>query len=493
MLVARLVRLLPLLLFPLFAACRAPAQDALVFAIATAPASLHPLLATDAVSERINALLYRPMVELDPSAQPVPGIVRWQAMDDRHYLLSLAAGVAPFADGSPVTLADVAASLLQARDNPASPHATALRNIRDIQQQNGHILLVLSQPDPRLPGKLHLGVAPARLLADPQRLARGPVGSGAFRFVSWLDDGGVMLQRRRDGLRVRFAVVPDPTMRALKLLRGEAKLIQNDLPYEMYPVLQRDPAIDLHEVAGSTFAYLGFNLRDPVTADRRVREAVAHAIDRQAIVRYLFMGHAELSNTLLTPSHWATNPGLPAYAYDPARARALLAAAGYGPGHPLRLVYKTSTDPFRLRVAAVIQAQLAEVGIDLQIQSNEWGTFFGDIKAGRFQMYSLSWVGIRSPDIFRHVFHSDSQPPGGANRGRYASAEVDRLIDTAERLPQRAARALYWRVQELVHRDLVYVPLWHENNLLLSRGIEGALPAPDGSYRFLEQVSLIHE
>jgi peptide/nickel transport system substrate-binding protein len=310
--------------------------------------------------------------------------------------------------------------------------------------------------------------------------------------VPWLDAGGVILQRRRDGLQVRFAVVPDPTMRALKLLRGEANLTQNDLPYEMYPVLQRNSALHLHEVPGSTFAYLGFNLHDPLTGDRRIREAVAHAIDRDAIVRHLFMGHAQTADTLLTGRHWAANRGLHPYTYDPARARTLLQTAGYGPGHPLQLDYKTSTDPFRLRVAAVIQAQLARVGIELRIHSNEWGTFFGDIKAGRFQMYSLSWVGIRSPDIFRHVFHSASQPPGGANRGRYRSAEVDRLIDLAERLPQRAALPLFRRIQAIIQHDLVYVPLWHENNLLLSRGVEGALPTADGSYRFLERVSLSH-
>ncbi len=94
--------------------------------------------------------------------------------------------------------------------------------------------------------------------------------------------------------------------------------------------------------------------------------------------------------------------------------------------------YKTSTDPVRVRIATVIQQQLAEVGIDMRLSSYDWGTFFGDIKAGRFQMYSLAWVGIKTPDIFRYAFHSSSLPPEGANRGRLASAAVDRLIEAAE-------------------------------------------------------------
>jgi len=489
----RVLRALALLLISLLSGCRDPQQNTLVFAVATAPSSLHPLLATDAVSERINALLYRPLIEFDARQQPVPGLVRWQRVDERHYRLERTPDIPDYSNGQPVTLDDIRATLLQARDNPASPHTNSLRNIRKITLHQGELLLTLDKPDPRLAGKLHLGVAPARLLADATRLARQPLGNGPFTFVGWMADGGVVLRRRSDGLRVRFAVVPDPTMRALKLMHGEANLLQNDLPYEMYPVLSSAAAIQLEEVPGTTFSYLGFNLADPVTGDRRVREAVAHAIDRQAIVQYLFMQHATPSNTLLAPGHWASHTALPDYRHDPGRSRALLAALGHDREHPLHLSYKTSTDPFRLRVATVLQSQLADVGIALDIQSHEWGTFFGDIKAGRFQMYSLSWVGIRSPDIFRHVFHSDSLPPGGANRGRYRSTEVDHLIERAEQLPKDAARPLYWRIQEQIHHDLIYVPLWHENNLLLSRGVAGAFPETDGSYRFLEKVSLRHE
>ncbi|RMG36649.1 MAG: ABC transporter substrate-binding protein [Gammaproteobacteria bacterium] len=484
----RLIRAGSLLVLVLLAACRSPDSNTLVFAIATAPASLHPVLATDAVSERINGLLYRPLVEFDAQARPVPGVIRWQRLDDRRYRLQLVAGVPPFWDGSRVDPGDVAATLRAARDDPASPHAGALRHLQRIEVHESHLVVTLSRDDPRFPERLHLGVAPAERLAQGARLARHPLGNGPFRFVAWEDDGGLTLKRRRDGLLVRFAVVRDPTMRALKLMHGEADIVQNDLPFEMYPVLQGRGDIALRERSGTTFSYIGFNLEDPVTGDHRVRQAIAHAIDREAIVRHLFMGHARLAETVLPPGHWAAHPGLKPWPHDPARARALLAELGYGPGHPLVIHYKTSTDPFRLRVAAVLQAQLRKVGIDLRIQSNEWGTFFGDIKAGRFQMYSLSWVGVRSPDIFRHVFHSGSLPPGGANRGRYRSPEVDRLIEHAEGLPREQARTLYHRVQAIVHQALVYVPLWHEHNLLLSRRVVPVTPLPDGSYHFLEQV-----
>jgi peptide/nickel transport system substrate-binding protein len=190
---------------------------------------------------------------------------------------------------------------------------------------------------------------------------------------------------------------------------------------------------------------------------------------------------------LLAPGHWAAHPDLPAYEHSPDKAKQLLATLGYSKDNPLKLSYKTSTDPFRLRIAAVFQQQLREVGIHLKIQSYEWGSFFGDIKAGRFQLYSLSWVGIRSPDVFRYVYHSDSLPPSGANRGRYVSAEVDQLIEQAEELPLEKSLPLYRKIQEKIHRDLVYVPLWHEDQIVASR--RGDLkPNKHGSYQYLEQA-----
>ena len=116
----------------------------------------------------------------------------------------------------------------------------------------------------------------------------------------------------------------------------------------------------------------------------------------------------------------------------PKRPVHLLAQAGFTSDRPVRLTYTTSSDPFRIRLATILQHQLAEVGIECDLRSYDWGTFYGDIKAGRFQLYSLSWVGIKTPDIFSYVFHSRSIPPHGANRGRFIDDTANRLIDEAE-------------------------------------------------------------
>jgi len=138
-----------------------------------------------------------------------------------------------------------------------------------------------------------------------------------------------------------------------------------------------------------------------------------------------------------------------------------------------------------------MQSQLAEVGIDLAIESHDWGTFYGDITHGRFQLYGLSWVGLTQPDIFRHAFHSLSVPPAGANRGGYRSAVVDGLIEAAERAPDRARRkALYATLQAQVLEDLPYIPLWFEDHLvIMHRDIVGYTTDPNGTFDALAQTT----
>jgi peptide/nickel transport system substrate-binding protein len=148
------------------------------------------------------------------------------------------------------------------------------------------------------------------------------------------------------------------------------------------------------------------------------------------------------------------------------------------------VTYKTSTNAFRVRLATVLQSQLKDVGIDVDLRSYDWGTFYGDIKAGNFQMFSLSWVGIKTPDIFRYVFHSESVPPNGANRGRFSDQTVDRLIEEAADADSLKAQSLaYGQLQKRLLETLPYVPLWYEDHVFVSRkGITDYRLSLDGNY-----------
>jgi len=475
-----------LLVAGLMAACSAPDSTAIRVGLASAPASLDPRFATDASSERINRLLYARLVDFDAQAQPMPSLASWQKLSDTHYRFRLRDQGRRFHNGQRLSADDVAATYrsLLAPDS-SSPHRGALDMIQRIEVLDEDRLdFFLRRADALFPGYLSIGIVPAAGIESGAAYHRQPLGSGPFRFVAWPQAGRLELARVSDGQRFVFEQVQDPTMRVLKLLRGEVDLLQNDLPPELLDYLARQPGIDVRRASGGNFAYLGFNLTDPDTGQWRVRRAVALAIDRQAIIRHLFRDAARPAAALLPPEHWAGAAGLQETRRDLAQARALLREAGYHAQHPLRLDYKTSSDPFRLRIATVLQQQLAEAGIEVEIHSYDWGTFYADIKAGRFQMYSLAWVGVKSPDIFRYAFHSASLPPEGANRGRLADPQVDALLERAMRASAQAEQAqLYRQLQALLQERLPYVPLWFEDQFFAARqDIQGYALDAHGAY-----------
>ncbi|PKL95237.1 MAG: peptide ABC transporter substrate-binding protein, partial [Gammaproteobacteria bacterium HGW-Gammaproteobacteria-8] len=130
------------------------------------------------------------------------------------------------------------------------------------------------------------------------------------------------------------------------------------------------------------------------------------------------------------------------------------------------------------------------VGIQVALKSYDWGTFYGDIKAGRFQLFSLAWVGVKTPDVFRYVFHSSASPPEGANRGRFRDATVDTLIEAAEQVEDTTNQIILYRaVQSRLLATLPVVPLWYEDQVYAARaGIEGYALAADGNYDGLLKV-----
>lgn len=486
---------LAMLVVVLIAGCSSRDPEVLRFGLASSPATLDPRFATDAASTRINRLIYQRLVDFDEHYRPIPALASWRRESPLRWRFTLMPGEHRFSDGTPLTARDVKATYDSVLD-PAtgSPHRGSLSMIKAVELIDPRsVRFVLSRPAPLLPGRLVVGILPAARIAHPDSISRRPIGSGPFTLEAWPRDDRLILRRRRDGQRFELLRVASPTVRVLKLLRGGIDMMQGDLPPELIGWMERRSELTVQRRKGSNFAYLGFNMADPLTGRVALRRAIAHAVDRAAIIRYVMGGAARPASAILPPEHWAGNPRLVAPAYDPELARRILRRAGLTGARRPRITYKTSSDPYRLRLASIIQAQLGRVGIDVTLKSYDWGTFYGDIKAGRFQMYSLAWVGVKLPDIFRYTLYSASVPPAGANRGRYSNPRADRLIDAAERTESTTEQAaIYRRLEALLLVDLPYVPLWYEDQVFVSNArVHGFRVAPDGRYDGLAGVAAL--
>jgi peptide/nickel transport system substrate-binding protein len=226
--------------------------------------------------------------------------------------------------------------------------------------------------------------------------------------------------------------------------------------------------------------------------------ALAYPYHRHILVRHLLKGTGTVAGGLLSPLNWAYDANGRRWPYDPKRAKRLLDEAGYpdpdgdGPLPRFHLSFKTTNIDLRRRIAEAIKEQLQQVGIEIDVRSYEWATFYSDIKKGNFHLYSLAWVGIMDPDILYQIFHSSSFPPNGDNRGRYSNPAVDRLLEQGRSTNELAERKrIYGQVQRILAEDLPYVPLWWWNNVVVKKpALENFTPYPDGDLISLKHVAL---
>jgi peptide/nickel transport system substrate-binding protein len=280
--------------------------------------------------------------------------------------------------------------------------------------------------------------------------------------------------------------------------KGSADVESNVLTMDMVHALSGSPNLRVSTGPGARVDYLNFNVQDPALRDGRVRQVIAFAIDRPALLAALWRGHAHLANTLLPPGHWAGAPNadLTQYPHDAARALQLLDAAGLKPdvhGIRLHLTMKTSTDETTRLEAQAMQAELRAIGIDLSLRSTEFGTFYSDITKGAFQMYLLRWIGSNEdPDIFHYSYATESFPPRGANRGHYSTPRIDALLQAAASTIDEATRRQdYLQIQQILAADLPTIPLWYPDNIVIhSARLTNLTLDPGGSFDFLRTAEL---
>jgi len=472
--------------------------------IESSPTNLDPRVGVDAQSERIDEMLFDSLVRRDEHFQLQPWLAEsWETPDPQTYIFHLHHGV-HFHNGQPLTARDVKwtfDSLLSGKLRTSKGSTfTALDHIDTPDDYT--VIFRLKERMASLLWNVSDGAIGIVPYGSGEDFNRNPIGSGPFRFVNAQQDKNVVVERNPTYWatpaklsRVEFRVIPDATTRALELRKRSADVVSNALTPDMVLTLQKDDGLQVLRGPGTIYAYLALNLRDPTLRDVRVRRALAYSIDLAPIIHYLWRDQARPADSVLPPQHWAYDPNVAKYPYDPALARKLLDEAGYRAKNGIRfhLEMKTSTEESTRLLAAVLQQQLREVGITLDIRSFEFATFYSDITKGAYQLHSLRWVGGNlDPDIFEYIFATKSFAPKRANRTFYSNPKVDALIEQSRAtLDQNQRKQLFDEVQQIVADDLPYINLWYFDNVIVyTKRVRGMKLNAAGSYDFLRTVEL---
>ncbi len=479
-------------------------EPALVVGIAVGPTNLDPRVGSDEASQRVHQLLYASLVRLDDQLQVVPELAeRLEVRDATTYVAHLREGVR-FHDGSALDADDVAYTFRSFLDAAfLSPRKGAYAQLASVEIEGPRtVVFHLKEPFASFPVNLVMGIVPSG--TPPGAPAR--VGSGPYRFVRMQSDDRVVLAPNANYFEgapknagVVLRVIPDDTMRGLELRTGAIDLVINDVAPDIVRALQREGRVQVVTAPGLDYAYVGMNLRDPLLRDVRVRRALGLAVDTAAIIEHLRRGLAVPATGIIPPMSWAHASDLRPTPYDPAEAARLLDAAGYpdpdgpGPAPRLRLTLKTSTAEFVRLQAAVIQQDLARVGVAVEVRTHEFATLYADVLKGRFQLFTLQWVGVTDPDMLRRVFHSSQMPPAGFNRGFFSDPAVDAMIDQATTTADPAVRrAQYLDVQRRLFDAAPYVSLWTKVNVAVAQPwVQGVHLTPQASFATLRNVEKV--
>ncbi|PYT03424.1 MAG: hypothetical protein DMF65_04240 [Acidobacteria bacterium] len=342
-----------------------------------------------------------------------------------------------------------------------------------------------------------------------------PVGSGPFKFASRDESQQVVdlaaFENYWQGApaikNLRVRTILDANTLQAELQSGNVDIASgaSNLSPDSYKFLGQDKNLQVKQFPGANVVYLEFNVEHPPLNNVKVRQAIAYAVDRESIVRDLMLGQARVANSILPESSWAYDAGQK-YTYDPARAKQLLDEAGFrdpdGDGPQMRfqkpISFKISSGNAAVsQYAGVIQNSLKSIGVPVNIETFETSTLIEQLSNGQFDMTTLRWVGGNQDPVFlRDLFHSEEIPTSdrkaARNRGRYKSADFDRVIDEAvSTLDRDKAKALYAQAQQIVSRDLPLLPLWYPDVMVVARkGVENIQVDPSNDYSFLRSVTV---
>ncbi|WP_040227017.1 peptide-binding protein [Bhargavaea cecembensis] len=430
----------------------------LVLATTAAPTLFNPYYSTDTSSSTIEGFIFSGLVTVDGDFNPEGDLAEsWEFSDDGlRWTFNLRDNV-KWHDGEPFTADDVVFSYnIPLSEDYVGPRGLPFEIIEEINKIDDYTVeFVLSEPyAPFITITAQFEVLPEHILGDVPIADLGkhpfntkePIGTGPFKFKEWREGEYILLDRNDDYYlgapkldSITYKIVPDTNTAMAQLQVGEINLAGISPEYtEMAEDLAAKGKIELSSGPSNAFEYIGYNLRNELFQDKKVRQALTHAIDKEAIIEAILGGAGTVANGPGSPANWAFNPDMPEFEFDPEKAKAMLKEAGWEPG-PDGILQKdgkkfefalktTSANEIRQQIAEVAQQQWAEIGVKVSIELLEWSAYVEQTSPPNWNFDAIvaGWSIGSDPDP-TWFWHS-SEIENGLNYNGYSNPKVDELL-----------------------------------------------------------------
>jgi peptide/nickel transport system substrate-binding protein len=486
-----------------------PRGDSLVEPSLADATNFIPALASDTSSMSVVGRVYRGLIKYDRNLNIVGDLAEsWEVSDDELTITFRLKKDVVWTDGTPFT-ADDCVFTWQLMADPQTPTAYGedFRQMEEASAPDPHTFVVRYKR--ALASALTtwgFSIMPRHLLEgvdlDSSPLARKPVGNGPFRLDQWQVGQRITLSAsptyelgRPPLNHIITRTIPDQATQMMELRTGSVDMM--GLTPDQWIEAQADRTLQesysFYRSPAFSYTYLGFNLKDRRLSDKRVRQAINYAIDKEEIVQGVLLGHGIAANGPFQPKMWAYNQNIKPFPFDQAKARALLAEAGWadtdrdgyldskGERFTLTIMYNQGNQ-LREMSGLIIQQRLRQVGIEVKLRMVEWASFVKEyLDKHNFEAIIMGWTIPLNPDLY-DVFNSRKVNPGELNFIGYSNPEVDRLIDEGRfNLEQGVRKKAYDRIQEIFQEDVPYVFLYiPEELIIVSKRFQGPEVAPLG-------------
>ncbi|SFG65343.1 peptide/nickel transport system substrate-binding protein [Desulfotomaculum arcticum] len=475
---------------------------------------LDPAIATDGEAAKVTINVFDTLVEYKPENTEVrPALAKeWSVSEDGLVWTFKLRDDVKFHDGTPFNADAVVYNFNRwmKKDNPLNngecKYWMYMFNGYDEDsivkscEKTGDYEVKITLREPSAPfiqniAMFSFGIAsPTALEKYGNDFFKNPVGTGPFKFVEWVPDDRIVLEKNNEywGEKAKvdkavFRSIPDNAARFLELQAGTIDMMDGINPDDV-AAAKSNENFQIILRPSMNIGYLSLNMEKEPFDNLKVRQAISHAINKQAIIDAFFAGLAKPAKNPMPPSLWGYNDDITDYEYDPAKAKALLAEAGFPDGFETTLWAMPVPRPYMQqpqKIAEAIQADLAAVGIKAEIVSYEWGQYLEKAENGEHDMVLLGWTGDNGdPDNFLYVLlDKDNAVKGSSsNYSFYKNDQVHDLFIKAQREMDQDKRAdLYKQAQEIIHNDAPMVPLDHSTDpIVLMKYVKGYIPHPTG-------------